>query len=77
MIKKNKFHALILARGEGSRIGFEKPKQFIKVAGKTILEHTIEAFETNELIYDIIIVINPNNELFAEQIVLQKGYYKV
>jgi len=40
--------AVILAGGSGTRLGGEHPKQFLKVAGEKIIEHTIEAFEQNE-----------------------------
>ena len=32
--------AVILAGGVGTRVGLDIPKQLIKIAGKTILEHT-------------------------------------
>ena len=36
--------AVILAGGVGARVGLGIPKQLIKIAGRTILEHTIAAF---------------------------------
>ncbi|MDY2823019.1 MAG: 2-C-methyl-D-erythritol 4-phosphate cytidylyltransferase [Helicobacter sp.] len=38
-------YAIILASGSGSWYGSGVPKQFIKIAGKTLLEHTVEIFE--------------------------------
>ena len=52
--------ALILASGTGERSGLNQPKQFFKVNGKTLLEHSINAFETHSLINEIIIVANPD-----------------
>ena len=40
--------ALILAGGTGSRFGSARPKQFTLVAGRTVLEHSIAAFEQSE-----------------------------
>ena len=37
----NKNIAVILAGGVGSRSGLGTPKQFFKVAGKTVIEHTV------------------------------------
>ena len=37
--------AVVLAGGSGLRLGNDQPKQFLKVAGKKVIEHTIEAFE--------------------------------
>lgn len=50
--------AVILAGGVGSRMGNEIPKQFYLLSGKTIIEHTIDAFERNEGIDIITIVSN-------------------
>lgn len=41
--------AIILAGGSGSRFGREDtPNQFLKVAGKKVIEHTLEVFENND-----------------------------
>ena len=50
--------AVILAGGTGSRLGDSTPKQFFKVAGKTIIEHTVDVFEKNNSIDEISIVIH-------------------
>lgn len=36
--------AIILAGGNGLRLGADVPKQFVKVGGRTILQHTLSAF---------------------------------
>lgn len=72
-----KNYGIILASGSGSRYGKETPKQFVKIAHKTILEHTIEAFEKAQDIDYIIIVINPEYRTKTEQILLQNKYKKV
>ena len=51
-------YAVILASGEGSRFGGEKLKQLTRVSGKTILEHTLQLFDKNPLIDEIVIVGN-------------------
>ena len=48
--------AVILAGGNGSRFGADMPKQFLVIAGKMIIEHTIEAFERHPLIDEIVLV---------------------
>ena len=50
--------AIVLAGGIGSRLGLSTPKQFFKVAGKMVVEHTIDAFESNPHIDEIAIVSN-------------------
>ena len=36
--------AVLLAGGSGRRMGGPEPKQFIEIAGRTLLEHSIRAF---------------------------------
>ena len=54
--------SIILAGGSGRRTGNDIPKQFLQVAGKTILEHTTEKFDTHPAIDEITIVV-PEKEL--------------
>ncbi|MCF0183371.1 MAG: 2-C-methyl-D-erythritol 4-phosphate cytidylyltransferase [Bacteroidaceae bacterium] len=48
--------AIILAAGSGTRLGGDKPKQFLEVGGKTILEHTVGAFARHDGIDEIAVV---------------------
>lgn len=67
--------ALILASGTGSRCNLGIPKQFAKINNKTILEYTINAFETHELIDEIYLVTSKE---FLEKVKeLTKDYIKV
>lgn len=52
--------AVILSGGSGARFGGTLPKQFTKLAGRAVIEYTIDAFERTELIDEIIIVSQPN-----------------
>lgn len=61
--------AVILAGGVGSRLGLGRPKQFMKVAGKTVLEHTVEVFQRHSQIDEICIVMHTNYIHEAEAMV--------
>lgn len=52
--------AVLLAGGSGRRMGGPEPKQFIEVAGRTLLEHSIRAFDRNSDIDEIVIVCHPD-----------------
>ncbi len=52
--------AVILSGGMGSRFGGTLPKQFTKLAGKAVIEYTVEAFEKSLNIDEIIIVSHPS-----------------
>lgn len=48
--------AAILAGGSGTRLGADRPKQFVKLAGKSVLEHAYSAFDGHELVDEIVLV---------------------
>lgn len=51
--------AVVLAGGSGSRMDLESPKQLHKVAGSSIIEHTLDALHRCEEIDEILIVMTP------------------
>lgn len=69
--------AVILAGGSGERMGLELPKQFIKVAGKTVIEHTVETFQQHRLIDEICVVVNPAYKHIIEEYLLANDWDKV
>ena len=69
--------AVILAGGKGQRLGGTLPKQFLKVAGRKIIEHTVEVFERSECIDEILVVCNPAYMNDMEHIVLANQWVKV
>lgn len=58
--------ALIPAAGIGSRMKSDCPKQYLNVAGKTILEHTLAALLEHSRIQRIIVVLNPADTQFEQ-----------
>ncbi len=69
--------AIVLASGTGERFGENIPKQFYKFEGKTILEHSLDAFEQNKNIDEIILVTNPQFRDLAEEILKNNDYKKI
>ena len=51
-----KTYAIIIAGGVGKRMGQQIPKQFINVNDKPILIYTLEAFERNPMVDEIVVV---------------------
>ena len=74
-MKKN--IAIILAGGIGSRLGYEIPKQFLKIAGKLIIEHTVEVFQKHQNINEIAIVCHKNYISLVEDMVNNNAFDKV
>jgi 2-C-methyl-D-erythritol 4-phosphate cytidylyltransferase len=67
----------VLAGGTGQRVGLSIPKQLIKVAGKTVIEHTLALFEEAEEIDDILVMMAPGYAQDVERIVARGGLKKV
>jgi 2-C-methyl-D-erythritol 4-phosphate cytidylyltransferase len=65
-------YVVIVAGGSGKRMGAEIPKQFLELAGRPVLMHTIERFKTFNESIEIITVL-PENQL-RFWIDLQKKY---
>lgn len=69
--------AIILAGGSGTRMGNNLPKQFLKVAGKQVIEHTIDVFEGCPEIDEICIVSKADFINDVEALVIRNHYKKV
>jgi 2-C-methyl-D-erythritol 4-phosphate cytidylyltransferase len=65
-------YAIIVAGGSGKRMGAEIPKQFLELAGRPVLMHTLERFKAFSESIEIITVL-PENQL-RYWIDLQKKY---
>lgn len=62
MIRRN--IALIPAAGVGARFGAGKPKQYVEINGKTVLQHTIEIFEQHSRIDLIAVILSLEDSVF-------------
>ena len=69
--------AIILAGGTGQRLGDSIPKQFLKVAGKKVIEHTLDVFQNHPQIDEIAVVSNPNFLNEIENIAIKNNYTKL
>ena len=70
--------AVILAGGIGARVGGNIPKQLLPLQdGKSVLEHTVNAFEQSPHIHEICIVMHPDYITHAEQMLLANAWQKV
>ena len=56
--------AIVPAAGIGSRMGAECPKQYLQLAGKTILEHTLERLLAHPAIGQVIVALAPHDRWF-------------
>lgn len=50
-------YALVVAAGRGERMGAERPKQFLPLAGLTVLEHALRSFLDHPEVVDVTVVL--------------------
>ena len=61
MTQAPRYFALIPAAGVGARMGTTNPKQYLKIGGKPMLRHTLDAFLSSELIAHTFVVVSPDD----------------
>ncbi|CAN7301639.1 2-C-methyl-D-erythritol 4-phosphate cytidylyltransferase [Massilia sp. LjRoot122] len=55
------YYALLPAAGVGARMAAGSPKQYLHIAGKPMLRHTIDAFRSSPLIAHTYVVVSPDD----------------
>ena len=69
--------AVVLAAGSGQRFGGGLPKQLRVLAGRTLIEHSVAAFEASPLVEEILVVAPPALAARTGQLLAAAGYRKV
>ena len=62
MGSENPVWAVIPAAGSGSRMGQERPKQYLAFQGKTILEHCLDRLLSHSAIAGAVVVLSPSDD---------------
>lgn len=65
---------VIVAGGSGSRMGSEIPKQFLLLAGKPILMHTVEVFHNFDPKAEIIVVLPEDQQEYWKDLCLTLNF---
>ncbi|GAB2685497.1 2-C-methyl-D-erythritol 4-phosphate cytidylyltransferase [Aliiglaciecola sp. 3_MG-2023] len=58
------FTVIVPAAGVGKRMNADRPKQYLKIGDKTVLEHTVEKLITHPKISHIVIALDPQDPYF-------------
>jgi 2-C-methyl-D-erythritol 4-phosphate cytidylyltransferase len=68
---------VVLAGGVGTRVGLNIPKQLLKIAGKTVIEHTLAVFEAAAEVDEVIVLMTPGYIDDVNAIVTARRFGKV
>jgi 2-C-methyl-D-erythritol 4-phosphate cytidylyltransferase len=71
-----KADAVIVSAGKGHRFMEGKKKQFHLLAGKPILAHTLDKFETCPLIHSILLVVGEEDMDYCMKEIIEKYHYR-
>lgn len=69
--------AVVLAGGIGSRMGGDKPKQFMLLDGRCVIEYSIDVFDRCAGVDEVVVVVHPLWMDFMRQIVSRNNWMKV
>lgn len=62
----NKVWVVIPAAGVGSRMQSDRPKQYLPLVGKTVLEHTLACFTGHPAVAGIVVVVSTGDPYWPE-----------
>ncbi|WP_179107289.1 2-C-methyl-D-erythritol 4-phosphate cytidylyltransferase [Sediminibacillus massiliensis] len=71
-----KYHAIVLAAGQGKRMRTGENKQFITIQDKPLILHTLDVFDTDDWCSAITLVINPKEEARMNELVGSASFRK-
>lgn len=60
------YWAVVPAAGSGTRMGAQVPKQYLALAGKAVIEHTVSRLATHPLINGIVVALAPSDTRWAD-----------
>ncbi|MBI3774317.1 MAG: 2-C-methyl-D-erythritol 4-phosphate cytidylyltransferase [Gammaproteobacteria bacterium] len=74
------YWAVVPAAGSGTRMSSQVPKQYLALAGKTVIEHTLARLAAHSMIDGIVVALSPNDTNWpnlslhlAKPVLLAKG----
>lgn len=68
---------VVVAAGKGTRMGSAVSKQYLPLAGKPVLVHTLEAFEAMEFVHSVVLVVGAGDEALCSGYVRTYNLQKV
>ena len=73
---KKKCTAIVLAAGQGKRMGSVVQKQYIELNDKPVICYTLDNFEQSEIIDNIIMVVGEGQEEYVRKDIITQYHYE-
>lgn len=71
-MQKEKCTAIVLAAGQGKRMGTSVQKQYLEIGGKPVLYYALQTFEKSPLIDEVVLVVGAGQEEFCRSEIVNK-----
>lgn len=77
-MQKQKCTAIVLAAGQGKRMGTKVQKQYLEISGKPVLFYSLDVFQKSDVIDEIILVVGKDQKEYCQESIVEKfGITKV
>ena len=74
--KKSHNVAIVLAAGQGKRMGTKVQKQFLEIEGRPVLYYSLEAFETSSVIDEVVLVVGEGLVEYCQNEIVDKYHFQ-
>ena len=71
-MQKQKCTAIVLAAGQGKRMGTKVQKQYLEISGKPVLFYSLDVFQKSDLIDEIILVVGKDQGEYCQKEIVEK-----
>lgn len=71
-MQKQKCTAIVLAAGQGKRMGTKVQKQYLEISGKPVLFYSLDVFQKSELIDEVVLVVGKEQEEYCWKEIVEK-----
>ena len=71
-MQKAKCTAIVLAAGQGKRMGTKVQKQYLEILGKPVLFYSLDVFQKSDIIDEIILVVGEHQEDYCQREIVEK-----
>lgn len=71
-MQKAKCTAIVLAAGQGTRMGTKVQKQYLEILGKPVLFYSLDAFQKSDIIDEIILVVGEAQKDYCQKEIVER-----